>query len=163
LFAKEILINNMTFKEFKAALSNLDGKPIGNLERKLIAELAGVLGWEVPNCTCHDRFQDLLIRLELYARNKNDFFKYEINRGCIIEYAGKKYSQITCTNEIAEAYIQAYPGQTQIKVPFDEETVVVTKHVCGKNGCKIVSKRKKRSELTDADKKIIEDNEKLDS
>lgn len=153
----------MTFKEFKNVLINLEGKPIGNLERKLIAELAAVLGWEVPNCTCHDRFQDLLIRLELYARNKNDFFKYEIARGCIIEYAGKKYSQVTCTNEIAEAYIQAYPDQTQIKVPFDDEIVTVTKHVCGKNGCKIVTKKKKRSELTDADKKILEENEKANS
>ena len=132
----------MKFEDFKTEVSNLSQHPIGNLERKLIAELAGILGWEVPNCTCHDRFQDLLVRLGIYCKNKSDFFKYEMARGCIIEYAGKKYSQITCTNEIAEAYIQANPKQTVIKVPFDVEIQQST--VCTEDGCKVVTKKKVR-------------------
>lgn len=164
----------MKFEDFKTEVSNLSQHPIGNLERKLIAELAGILGWEVPNCTCHDRFQDLLVRLGIYCKNKSDFFKYEMARGCIIEYAGKKYSQITCSNEIAAAYIKANPLQKVIKVPFDDsknveavetidpedEIVTIVRHVCGKNGCRIVTKKKKRSELTAADKKVLEQNEK---
>ena len=106
----------MTFYFFLDRINSLSVKPgkWQQEDKNEIKELASVLNWEVPNCNCGDRFNDVLIKLQLFIKGKEDFPKYSLRRGEIINYEGVNYSALTINDEVGAAYLKANPNDTKI-------------------------------------------------
>lgn len=75
-----------------------------------------VLGKPVRKCNCKDRWRDAALESLIELRkNKDrtimaDSKSYFLKKGVVIPFEGKVYTNANLTDEIAKAYLAAYPG-----------------------------------------------------
>lgn len=81
-------------------------------ERQFIAEIyKSLLGKDIPNCSCRNRFTDALIEICAIFKIKLNMSKckYQLFAGVIIWLGTECYSNHNLTDEVAEEYLRRFP------------------------------------------------------
>ncbi len=81
-------------------------------QRNLIAEAyQSLLGKQIPNCSCRNRYTDALIEICATFKIKTNMnnSKYQLKAGVIIWIGTDCYSNHNLTDEIAEKYLETFP------------------------------------------------------
>lgn len=81
-------------------------------ERQFIAEIyKSLLGKDIPNCSCRNRFTDALIEICSTFKIKLNMSKcqYQLLAGVIIWLGTECYSNHNLTDEVAEEYLRRFP------------------------------------------------------
>ncbi len=81
-------------------------------QRNLIAEAyQSLLGKQIPNCSCRNRYTDALIEICATFKIKTNMSncKYQLKAGVIIWIGTDCYSNHNLTDEVAEEYIKKFP------------------------------------------------------
>ena len=81
-------------------------------QRQFIAEIyKSLLGKEIPNCSCRNRYADALIEICTTFKIKTNMSKcrYQLFAGVIIWLGTECYSNHNLTDEVAEEYLRRFP------------------------------------------------------
>jgi hypothetical protein len=81
-------------------------------ERQFIAEIyKSLLGKDIPNCSCRNRYADALIEICSTFKIKTNMSKckYQLLAGVIIWLGTECYSNHNLTDEVAEEYLRRFP------------------------------------------------------
>lgn len=70
------------------------------------------LGKSLPRCNCHNKYHDAVIELSIYAKKRQNMQdpKYIMRRGVVIHFKDEVYSRANITDDIARAYLAAFPA-----------------------------------------------------
>ena len=104
-------------------------------QRNLIAEAyQSLLGKQIPNCSCRNRYTDALIEICATFKIKTNMSncKYQLFAGVIIWIGTDCYSNHNLTDEIAEKYLamhpearekEIFPGMRSKRIPYRPSSV----------------------------------------
>lgn len=94
-------------------------------QRRLIATAyKEVLGKDIPNCACRNRYTDALVEICITLKiNIMQKCKYSLYAGVIIWLGTECYSNANLTDEVAEEYLKRFPEAREKEFQYwPEET-----------------------------------------
>lgn len=88
-------------------------------KKEIVVLYREVVGKEIRDCNCHDRYSDALVEIYSYLKRNGKMkvtCNYRLKSGVVIQIFGSSevYTNDNLTDEVAATYIEKYPGAVDL-------------------------------------------------